>query len=251
MRRDIILGAIGVGIVSLFLALRRKPVAAPPVQISIDPLPKFYAPEPVAAPSVVEWRPAVVDMRAPHEKRGFGSDSARNVDTITPDDYMNLPLIGTGKTYKNETMYMDTEEDSSRIATDVKRFKYIRLVVLGVRKGHTVTLGGVRFMQGRSMNSHTNVSTWNPHTGEKDVYMETEWSDNDQRTIVFCFKDPADVSRYELKTSTNSHDHDPIRWKLEGSTNGTYWIVLDDRSQTNVSFPVQRDIWIMYQMNAL
>jgi len=255
MRRDVILGAIGIGIVSAcvaFLAPRLRP--PPPAKkvyetpILIDPLPKFYAEEaPVEVP-VFDWT-ATIDTRAPHEKRGFGSDSARNTDDTTTDDYMNLPLIGTGKTYENENAYMDLEEESSVVEPTVKRFKYIRLTVLQVRQGDAVDLEGVRFFQGRSMNYHTDVTIWNPYTGEKEVYNEGHWSDNDTRSIIFCFKDLVTVYRYELKTSKYSQEYDPIRWKIEGSTNGTYWYPMDDRSDANVPFPVQRDIWIMYRMN--
>jgi len=256
MRRDIILGAIGIGVVSAcvaFLAPRLRPPTPPKkvleVPIMIDPPPKFCAEaEAEAAPRVYEWKPPSYDI-APHEKSGFGLDSARNTDNATTDDYMNLPLIGTGKTYDNENAYMDVDEESSVVEPIVKRFKYIRLTVLQVRQGDTVDLEGVRFFQGRSMNYHTDVSIWNPYTGEKEAYNEGHWSDNDKRSIVFCFKDLVTVYRYEFKTSTYSHKYDPIRWKIEGSTNGTYWFPMDDRSDADVPFPVQRDIWIMYRMN--
>lgn len=249
MKREVLLGIAGVGILSLITLLSRRPpppvVVDPPVSVQIDPLPKFYVAEPkiIKPPVRLSGKPHIL---APHEKRGFGSDTARNVDDYTADDYMNLPLIGTGKTYANESAYKDLEDETTMLDTPIKRFKYIRLVVTGVRKGHTVEIGGVRFFHGRSMNYHTNLTTWNPHTGDRASYDSAPWSDNDQRTIVFCFKEAAEVNRYEIKTSSGSTDHDPIHWKLEGSVSGTYWIPLDDRT---MSFPVQRDIWIMYVMN--
>lgn len=258
MKRDILLGAIGVAAVSLYLLIGRKPPAVAHVlpRVQIDPLYRpLLAPravEPVGVPVMPDAMhvPTMADgPRAPHEKSGFGLDSARNTDDYEVDDYLNLPLVGTGKTYVNENAYQEVDEDAATVVKPIPRYKYIRLQVSGVRTGHTVEVGGIRFFKGRSMDYYTNLSTWNPHTGEREAYHEQAWTDNDQRMIIFCFPELVQVNRYEYKTSSGSTDNDPIRWTVEGSVNGTFWTVLDDRSKSDANYPVQREVWVMYRMN--
>jgi hypothetical protein len=66
------------------------------------------------------------------------------------------------------------------------------------------------------------------------------WSDTHKKPLVFAFRDPIAVDRYTWTTATPERgiEGDPISWKLEGSSNGTFWTVLD--TQERFPTPVER-----------
>lgn len=64
----------------------------------------------------------------------------------------------------------------------------------------------------------------------------TKWLDFNKSALVLNFGSPVTVNGYRWATANDSIDRDPIRWRFEGSTNGSTWTVLDD--QTAADFPV-------------
>jgi hypothetical protein len=76
--------------------------------------------------------------------------------------------------------------------------------------------------------------------------MGEEWSDSDQLSVVFCFDEPLEISQYELKSAYTLKENDPIQWKVEGSMNGSFWFMLDDRTTTPTAFPIERNTVISY-----
>jgi hypothetical protein len=68
-----------------------------------------------------------------------------------------------------------------------------------------------------------NISLWNPHTGDKTPYTGGEWTDSDQWTAVFVFAGPVALSEYQIKTSSKSPELDPLKWKIESSSNASFW----------------------------
>ena len=155
----------------------------------------------------------------PYDMFGFGSDSARNTDSVDADSYLSMPLESDGITYKTRDMYTSLEE--TPIVTE-KKYKYLRLTVMEVRgDGDTVAIGGIRFLRdGELIN---NISLWNPHTGDKTPYSGGEWSESDQWTAIFVFSGPVALSEYQIKTSTQSPEMDPLKWKIETSSNASFW----------------------------
>jgi len=95
----------------------------------------------------------------------------------------------------------------------------------------------------------SSVHLWNPHTGDKRPYSWGPIQEADQKTFVFVFSELTQINRYEFKTSFESTDMDPISWIVEGSRNGSYWILLDERS--NIRMPVKRGDIIAYSMQKL
>jgi hypothetical protein len=63
------------------------------------------------------------------------------------------------------------------------------------------------------------------------------------KPVVFQFKDPFPFDAYSWVTSTDTnidgiatargtvtYNNDPVQWKLEGSTNGTFWTMIHDQA---------------------
>lgn len=224
MRRDILLGtAVGltIGIVAYITSKKAKPVISPPAPIQIDPAiykqvnPAYRHP---TQPVNREFTHKST-YKPPYDIFGFGSDAARNTDSVDVNSYLSMPLESDGVTYKTRDMYTSLEETPEYVE---EKYKYIRLTVLAVRgEESTVAIGGIRFL--RYGMPFTNISIWNPHTGNKMPYNADEWTDSDQWTTVFVFSEPIALTEYEIKTSTKSPEMDPIKWKLESSSNASFW----------------------------
>jgi len=227
MRRDILFGtAVGltIGIIA-YVSSRPKPRA--PVAIQIDPVVYRLANPAYKHPtqSVIQSQTQPI-YRAPYDVFGFGLDSSRNSDSVDPDSYLTMPLESDGISHKNRDKYMGLEE---RADDTEKRYKYIRFSVLETRGADEVAIGGIRFLKDGV--PITNVILWNPHNGDKMPYNDGEWSDSDQWSTVFVFSEPSAVTEYQIKTSSKSPEMDPIEWKLEGSTNASFWDEIHTISQ--------------------
>jgi hypothetical protein len=232
MRRDIIFGTVAgltIGIIA-YLSSRQKPTVAPasPI-IQIDPAiykmpnPNYKQPTVVVDDSIVKPAKKVRFYDAPYENDDFGLDSLRNNDSIDPDTYLNMPLESDGITYKTRDKYMGIEDTDDKIQSS---YKYIKFTVLKVRgDDSTVSIGGIQFLKdGIALR---NISVWNPHTGDVNQYYNEEWSDSDQWVVVFVFSEPVMIDEYEIKTSGNTPEMDPVNWKIEGSQNASFWFEID------------------------
>ena len=208
---------------------------------------------PVAIPALKLEVPNLEPPRsvAPYEQPGFGRDRSRNTDTINPDSYLELPLESEGKTHLTRDKYeeVDVDMESLKIRLPVKQAKFIRLQVHNIRSsGDMVAIGGIRFFYGNRPINDLEMKMWNPHTGISVPYSNGPWSDTDQWSIVFCFSQVMDVNRYEIKTSNESEENDPIQWTIEGSLNGAFWYMLDDRTGEDTFLPSIRGFPIGYWM---
>lgn len=182
---------------------------------------------------------------APYEAVNFGMDKERNVDSIDPESYLYMPLESEGITHQNAHLYKDLEED---VAIPSLRFKFIRFQFTRPRseKESTISIGGIAFFIGRAPIKEVSTVIWNPHTGEKTPYRGQPWSDSDTWSLILAFLEPISLNRYEITTNTERPDTDPDGWKVEGSYAGTYWMLLDDR--TDVAFPRMRGHVVSYFM---
>jgi hypothetical protein len=69
------------------------------------------------------------------------------------------------------------------------------------------------------------------------------WSDDYKKALVFAFPVPILVDGFSWTTSKSAETvSDPVRWKLEGSHNGTYWQVLQDQSLADYTVPRGRGV---------
>jgi hypothetical protein len=262
MKRDIGLALLGgfAAVAYYFFNKKREP-RAPPVIIDPAVTAKNYDIPIIPKLDFMkeERKPdTIIPSRtlAPHEKPGFGLDIARNRDDIELDSYLHLPLESEGETHLTAHKYEkipDMDDLPKTVAKEPIRVKMVRLQVYETRspEADAVALGGVRFYQGNRPIVDYNMMLWNPHTGEKVEYKSGEWVDSDQWLTIFCFSEPVEINRYEFKTSKGSEDNDPTRWTLEGSMNGTFWLMLDDRTKTDTFLPLVRNFPIGYWMKAL
>jgi hypothetical protein len=237
MRRDILAGCIGL-IVSAYIVYikRNKPVYKP-----IEYSPFIYKPDisEVNLSGVHSIQPSSPANPSKSNTYTLPEDADMG-DTYTMDELMQLPLEGGGFIY-------DSVEEST-IAPKTVYIKYIRFQCTEIRNSDKVEVGGFRFLHNSTPVPFSKIQTWNPHTGESSAYSGGTWSDSDQNTIVFCFSEPLEVNEYEIRTSAVSMDYDPLRWKLEGSMNGSFWTILDDRTKKETGIPLDRGYTIKYKI---
>ena len=204
--------------------------------------------------SVLMAKEAAIDaakLSAPYELPEFGNDVERNTDPVGLDEFMNLPLVGDGVTWKTRDAYHEADADSEA-PPKVLRFRYLRFRVLETRGGgNMAALGGIKFYNGVDRIDDPAATLWNPFSGATGPYKWTDsWSDDDQKQLIIKFSRAVAVNRYQTRTSTEdgSEDKDPVRWVIEGSQNGTYWLALDERTKRQVNVPLERGVWKRWQM---
>jgi len=226
---------------------KRDAVVIPIPKVVIDPAvwqktEEAFSNPIIPAPLYVP--PADIGEPYPHELPEFGNDNQRNTDTIDINTYLNLPLVGDNVTYENKYVHRDLDEEE--VATpSLKRFSYFRLVVVETRgKGPKTEIGGIKFLSGQTHVTNPLATCWNPRTGEQWPFKETDaWSDSDSRELVIKFPAMVHIDSYKLRTGSGIPNSDPVKWRLEGSLNGTFWVVLDDRTNGKAYVPPIRNIW--------
>lgn len=247
MRRDLVALCAGIVAVSIYIYSNRTRRTDKPASSEFVIDPAIYTAAKRALPLIEAPRQKITEYpieRAPHELAGFGHDITRNNDGGSVDDYLNLPLVGSGLTFENKEAYQEVDDEvGAPTYRDVKRHKFIRLSIMEANSDD-VHIGGIDFLKGgRSIGD---VSLWNPHTGERGAYSKGPFSDRDQLVFIFCFKVPIIFDTYRIKTSIEGVQCDPTEWMLEGSMNGNYWTPVDRRS--NVEFPPLRGVWTAYSI---
>ena len=240
MRRDVIAGCVGLGIsVLLFISSRFQPAYR-----RVEYSPFLHKPEyPIVDDKKFRIYPASgvvysTEPTAPQQKNmnSYTIPDVNDTNTIYIDELMQLPLENSGEfindiaTTKSTTIFV----------------KYMRFQITEIRSSETVSIGGFRFLYNNMVVPFEKIQIWNPHTGDSKRYGGEEWSDSDQLSIVFCFNEPLEISQYELKSSYASNENDPTQWKVEGSMNGSFWFMLDDRTTTPTAFPVERNTVVSY-----
>jgi hypothetical protein len=186
----------------------------------------------------------------PHEDPDFGTDRERNRDTVGVDDYMALPLEGSGLTHENRVRFVDVDTVASEGAPRPFRFVFFRLKILKTRSptAATAAIGGFTLLNGADVVYHPRAKVWNPHTGERTTYYpEAAWSDSDQKELIVRFPSAVAVNGYKIRTSEQDTAFDPVQWRLEGSQNGVYWLPLDERSLTP---PFERGVWATFRVSS-
>jgi len=169
----------------------------------------------------------------PLNSRGFGLDRLRNSDEnhreaqfLTPLE-QNIPIkeIPTVTTYKYIRFRPTELRNPNADAVNVGKFTFFS-------KGKAVTVDGA---------ASNPMGTW--EGALKDVMgagLRTGWSDRHKKALVLAFKAPVALDAYSITTATpgKGMGGDPISWKLEGSSTGTYWTILDEKRKFPV--PVER-----------
>jgi hypothetical protein len=229
MRRDILAGCIGLGITALIMIFNNRP--APYRRPEYSPF--LHKPELpiVTEPIHIHTASGLVHgVTAKGPSSYTIPDGAPNSSTM--EELMQLPLENGGE------LYDYTEQDEIRAANTF--VKYIRFQCTEVRDSTTVEVGGFRFLNGDVVIPHSKMQIWNPHTGDSEKYTGGAWTDGDQRSVVFCFQEPVEVDRYEIKASSKSAEFDPVQWTIEGSMNGAFWMMMDNRATAETAFSLER-----------
>ncbi len=63
-----------------------------------------------------------------------------------------------------------------------------------------------------------------------DGSVDTKWFSNNKLPVVFNFGTPTAIDAYRFATANDSLDRTPIQWTLEGSNNGTDYVMVDARN---------------------
>ena len=170
------------------------------------------------------------DDAYPLKTRGFGLDRARNTESIKEMQF--IPPL------KQE---IPTKEEGNT----TKSHKFIRFVPLKTRdpNAYSVAVGRLTFfyegrplaLEGRATNP---MGTWEGDIAAVTGPRATGWIDLHKKPLVFAFKTPIMTDAYSLTTDVGLVSSDPVAWKLEGSSNGTFWTLLDSRPR--FSTPIGR-----------
>jgi hypothetical protein len=173
----------------------------------------------------------VTDEAFPLKARSFGLDRARNSTDSYTETQFKTPLDQT----------IPQKDFPEKVS-----YRFIRFVPLKTRdpKSFSVDLGKVTFFsEGSALKIEGKVDnpmgTWEGTISDiMGPGFRNGWSDAHKKPLVFAFKAPISVDGYSITTSEGDRANDPVSWKVEGSTNGSFWTVLD--TQTKYPTPVER-----------
>ena len=173
----------------------------------------------------------------PLKAHGFGLDRKRNSgpETAIHEKQFESPLQQEIPFVK-----MDTETQPT--------YKYIRFRPLRTRDMNSegVHIGKFTFYSDNDPvlfeGTVTNpMGTWEGNI--KHVIgpgLRKGWYDAHKKSLVFAFKVPLIINGYSFHTAApgKSTGNDPVAWKVEGSTTGTFWTTLNE--QKKFPTPVER-----------
>jgi len=173
----------------------------------------------------------------PLKAHGFGLDRKRNSgpETAIHEKQFEPPLQQEIPFVK-----MDTETQPT--------YKYIRFRPLRTRdiNSEGVHIGKFTFYSGNDPvlfeGTVTNpMGTWEGNI--KHVIgpgLRKGWYDAHKKSLVFAFKVPLIINGYSFHTAApgKSTGNDPVAWKVEGSTTGTFWTTLNE--QKKFPTPIER-----------
>lgn len=241
MRRDFVAGVLGAIVASYYVYNNYYKSATTYRKFDISPL--VYKPNIVPLDTKQTYTvPTVHAEEQPkyEAKYRVDIDLPKYQDEYSLDTYMELPLETEGKTYETDVLFKDLEEEIP--VSEPIFVKYLRFQCTETRNRDSlaVHVGGFKFFQGVEVASKKPITMWNPHSGTTQRYTQEPWTDSDQRMIVFRFSEPVIITHYEMKSSDESPDSDPVHWKLEGSMSGIYWTPMDDRTKSDTAFPNER-----------
>jgi hypothetical protein len=204
----------------------RKQVISPIIDLEMEE-------SPLEVPVSKPFRHSLRSHVNPYEIHGFGIDAKRNVDDYEMETYLDLPLIGSGKTYLN-TDLAEVNSESGQNKPIV--YKYYRFNVQETRGlSDTISIGAIEFYNGSEKVGK--ISVWDPHNGERSQY-NGPWTNSQTKSLNLFFHDPCPINSYRIKTSGGLYENDPSIWTLEGSMNASYWVLLDNQ---DIELPMKRE----------
>jgi hypothetical protein len=190
----------------------------------------------------------VTESTFPLNKSSFGIDIARNKGGPGLDMLFVEPLRQESKPLDSVgPKYVDADENLK--GENASSYKYIRFRPTKTRDPSSpVNVAKIRFflkkneVDLRAAKVTNPMGTWvGDITDVNGPGYTRGWSDKHKRALVFAFPYALMMDGFSWTTADPDKGigGDPVQWKLEGSTNGTYWTTLRDQSQ-NYAVPVDR-----------
>jgi hypothetical protein len=182
----------------------------------------------------------------------FPNDPAETVDTDGDG------VGDNGDAFPNDpTETLDTDGDGIGDNADPTPFgdgsagyQYYRFTPIALRGGETadsVQLSELTFYQnGVRMPAAviTNPNGFNPGSegpeNADDGSELTKWLDFNQGALIYDYGQAVLLNGYSLTTANDVARRDPVRWLVEGSLDGTAWVVLDDQTVADFNTPLAR-----------
>ena len=213
-----------------------------------------YGGAPARRPATREFiRPPTQDAAALN-MTAFGRDSARNQTAFALTDMYTTPLfqeeivaprrtVGAPRAAIIATQLAEEEDGATA-------YKYIRFRPIKTRSAaaDSVAIGHFAFFYGDKELRMDSVAVSNPMgdwvgriTDVAGPGRGKGFVDNYKKPIVFAFPVPVTVNGFSFTTSASEKTGaDPVRWKLEGSHNGTFWQLLHDQTVVDYPLPMRR-----------
>jgi hypothetical protein len=187
----------------------------------------------------------VSESTYPLNASAFGLDKARNKAKTELKELYKEPL------YQSADVEMKPGSLAalkSKETPSMPAYKYIRFrpVETRVADAFSAAIGRITlYLDGqiidmRGAKASNPMGTWVGHTEDVTGASATGWSDDHKKPLMFAFPYPTLVNGYTWTTAADGVEADPIRWKLEGSSNGTYWTTLHDQTRGAYAVPYGR-----------
>jgi hypothetical protein len=181
---------------------------------------------------------------SPLEGRGFGQSGAPEISSL--QEVFTLPL-------KQADGFVDVYSPQITQKQDVgTTVKYVRFRCTKTRGGTTpsVALGSFALwarqgqqLELRRAKASNPMGKW---AGTVEDLAESNpaargFKDSAGTPLVIAFPEPVPVAGFSWKTPSAAGTEltDPVRWKLEGSANGTYWFTLHEQTR-DYGTPMER-----------
>jgi hypothetical protein len=186
-----------------------------------------------AVSAFTNYSPSYVVAPEALDVRAFGQDVGRNAPYKIREAQFQTPLVQKIPTVKR--------------SAKPPSYRFLRFNPAQLRsKTDTVSVGKfIFFFDGSPLLLKGTVSnpmgTWEGTMADvTGPGHRPGWSDTHKKPLVFAFREPIAVDRYTWTTATPERgiEGDPVSWKLEGSSNGTFWTVL--HTQEGFPTPVER-----------
>jgi hypothetical protein len=172
-----------------------------------------------------------------------------NGQTVINDDALHGPLTSTGSIFLNVGSYpLEYIFFNSTGGACGELFWYDNGVKrLVTRAADAVQLSelemsfeGARLAGATATNPGGSNPAGQGPDNAMDGDLESKWYDSNRGALLLDFGAPVRVDGYSWATADDQPTRDPVRWRLEGSNNGSDWTLLDDRTQADHDVPETR-----------
>ncbi len=177
------------------------------------------------------------------------------IDT-TLTEVVNLDVAGaqmlTLKVFDNGDGCGDSADwaDARLIPTTFPGYRYYRFTPTQLRDdagANSVQLSEFSLYQGATRTLAFAVTNPGGNNGSNDSAgrvndenTNTKWRDTNRQPLVLDMGQNVEIDFYTFTTANDQDGRDPVRWLLEGSTDGATWDVLDDQTGADYPTPTAR-----------